>query len=199
MTMTELVAGRPVHPSEGVLPGDRDVWLFIMAELMMFGAFFIAYVVYRQAEIEVFNAGQDTLNRSLGVLNTLFLITSSWAVVRAVEAGRAARSAEVVSRLTLALLLAAGFVVVKYFEYSAKFAAGIDLTTNTFYGFYFALTMIHLAHVLGGSVILFVVRHNAQRGAYHPQAMKGLETGASYWHMVDLLWIFLFALLYLLR
>lgn len=197
--MTQLVAGQPANLTEGVLPGDKDVWLFIMAELMMFGAFFIAFIVYRQAEVAVFNAGQDTLDRALGVLNTLFLITSSWAVVRAVEAGRAANSADVVRRLNLALLLAAGFVVVKYFEYSAKFAAGIDLTTNTFYGFYFALTIIHLAHVLGGSVILFVVRHNALRGAYHPQAMKGLETGASYWHMVDLLWIFLFALLYLLR
>jgi len=120
-------------------------------------------------------------------------------VVRAVEAARARRNTAVVHHLGLAIALALAFVAVKYVEYSAKFAAGINLSTNTFYMFYFSLTMVHLAHVVGGTVILIVLRKNAKGGAYHPANMKGLEAGATYWHMVDLLWIFLFALLYLLR
>jgi nitric oxide reductase NorE protein len=181
------------------LPGDRDVWVFIMAELLMFGVFFVAYIVQRRAEVTLFNASQATLDRTLGGLNTLILITSSWAVVRAAEAGRARRNAAVVRRLGVAIALALAFVAVKGVEYSAKFDAGINLTTNSFYMFYFSLTMVHLFHVVGGTVILIVVRQNAKGGEYHPASMKGLEAGASYWHMVDLLWIFLFALLYLLR
>jgi len=181
------------------LPGDRDVWIFIMAELLMFGVFFVAYIVQRRAEVTLFNASQATLDRTLGGLNTLILVTSSWAVVSAVEAARAKRTAAVVRHLGVAIALALAFVAVKYVEYSAKFEAGINLTTNSFYMFYFSLTMVHLFHVVGGTVILIVVRQNAKGGAYHPASMKGLEAGASYWHMVDLSWIFLFALLYLLR
>jgi nitric oxide reductase NorE protein len=170
-----------------------------MAELVMFGAFFVAYVFHRRTEIEVFDTAQATLDLNLGVANTLLLVTSSWAVVRAVEAARADCYAAVVRRLGIAIALALAFVAVKCVEYSAKFAAGIDMITNTFYMFYFSLTMIHLAHVLGGTVILVVTRQNAKRGAYHRADTKGLEAGACYWHLVDLLWIFLFALLYLLR
>ena len=181
------------------LPGDRDVWVFIMAELVMFGAFFVAYIVHRRADVTLFDTAQATLDRRLGVLNTLLLVTSSWAVVRAVQAARADCNTAVVRRLGAAIALALAFVAVKYFEYSAKFAAGIDMTTNSFYMFYFSLTMIHLAHVAGGTVVLTVMRQNAKGGAYHAADLKGLEAGASYWHLVDLLWIFLFALLYLLR
>lgn len=186
-------------PAAGRLPGDRDVWLFIFAELMMFGAFFLAYIVNRSTAVELYNAAQQTLDRNLGVLNTVFLIASSWAVVQALAAARRDQSGTSARYLMLAIALAAAFVVVKYFEYSAKFRAGIDLTTNDFYMFYFCLTMIHLAHVVAGSVILLVLCLNTRQGKYRAGRMQGMEAGASYWHMVDLLWIFLFPLLYLLR
>jgi nitric oxide reductase NorE protein len=181
------------------LPGDRDVWIFIIAELLMFGAFFVTYVAYRAAEIDLFDSSQLTLDRGLGLLNTLLLVTSSWAVAQAVTSARRNQQRAVPRCLAVAIALAAAFIVVKVFEYSAKFHAGITLSTNTFYMFYFSFTMIHLLHVVGGMIILTVLWSRARRGAYNPGNTKGLETGASYWHMVDLLWIFLFSLLYLLR
>jgi len=118
----------------------------------------VAYIVHRRAEVTLFNASQAALDRTLGVLNTLILVTSSWAVVRAVEAARARRNTAVVRHLGLAIALALAFVAVKYVEYSFKFAAGINLSTNTFYMFYFSLTMVHLFHVVGGTVILIGVK-----------------------------------------
>lgn len=165
----------------------------------MFGAFFVAYIVNRVAEVDVFNASQMTLDRRLGLLNTVLLVTSSWTVVCALEAARHNRVALAARYLAAAIAFACGFVGVKIFEYSDKLAAEITLTTDTFYMFYYCLTGIHLLHVLAGTVILIVLWTNTRAGAYDATNMKGLETGASYWHMVDLLWIFLFALLYLLR
>ena len=181
------------------LPGDRDVWIFIIAELLMFGAFFVAYIVNRAGEVRLFNASQLTLDRTLGVLNALLLISSSWAVVQAVCAARRNERGAVPRYLGLAIALGIAFTIVKFFEYSAKLGAGLTMMTNTFYMFYFCLTMIHLLHVVAGTVILTVPWSNARGGAYNSSNSKGLETGASYWHMVDLLWIFLFSLLYLLK
>jgi nitric oxide reductase NorE protein len=181
------------------LPGDRDVWIFIIAELLMFGAFFVAYIVDRAGEVELFNASQLTLDWRLGALNTLLLVSSSWAVVQAVCAARRNERSAVPRYLGLAIALGIAFMIVKFFEYSAKFGAGLTMMTNTFYMFYFCLTMIHLLHVVGGTVILTVLWSDARGGAYNSANSKGLETGASYWHMVDLLWIFLFLLLYVLK
>lgn len=185
------------------LPGDKDVWVFIVAELLMFGVFFgvffAIYIVNRFCDVETFNASQLSLNRNFGVANTFFLVTSSWAVALSVRAARRSRQSEVSRYLGVAIALSFAFMLVKYLEYSTKFEAGITMTTNTFYMFYFCLTMIHLLHVIGGTIILIVMWTNAKHGVYHARNTKGLETGASYWHMVDLLWIFLFALLYLLR
>jgi len=181
------------------LPGDPDVWIFIFAELLMFGAFFVAYIVNWMGHREVYTAAQTTLDRSFGLINTIFLIVSSWSVVSALKAARANRPRHVAPFLGFAIALGISFMGVKYFEYSAKLDSGIDLTTDDFHMFYFCLTGIHLLHVIAGTVILIVCWTNARQGAYHRDNIRGLETGASYWHMVDLLWIFLFPLLYLLR
>lgn len=181
------------------LPGDPDVWIFILAELLMFGAFFVAYIVTWMGARELYTASQLTLDRTLGLINTIFLVTSSWAVVSALNAARANRASHVAPWLGFAIALGIAFMVVKYFEYSAKLKTGIDLTTDDFHMFYFCLTGIHLLHVVAGTIILIVCWTNARDGVYRADNVKGLETGASYWHMVDLLWIFLFPLLYLLR
>ncbi|GAC1619821.1 MAG: cytochrome c oxidase subunit 3 family protein [Nevskia sp.] len=181
------------------LPGDPDIWFLIVAELLTFGMFFVAYAGYRALEVDLFNTSQLRLDRTLGVINTLFLLTSSWAVVSAVRAARRDRIAEVPRYLLVAIALGLGFIVVKAFEYAAKFEAGISIATDTFFMFYFCLTIIHLLHVIGGTAILTVMWAKARKGGYHAGSTRGLETGASYWHMVDLLWIFLFPLLYLLR
>ena len=181
------------------LPGDRDVWIFICIELFAFGMFFVVYAIYRSMQADLFNASQLALDRSLGALNTILLLSSSWAVVSAVQSARRERTVAIVRYLALAIALGLTFVVVKFFEYDAKIDAGITMNTDMFYMFYFSLTGIHLLHVVAGTIILIVMFLNARQGVYHASNLKGLETGASYWHMVDLLWIFLFALLYLLR
>ena len=165
----------------------------------MFGAFFVTYALYRGGDVALFDASQRSLDRRLGILNTLFLLTSSWAVASAVESARQNEPRQVPRYLSAAIVLAVAFVVVKMVEYTEKLDEGITLTTNSFYTFYFALTGIHLLHVVVGAIILIVVLSGARRRAYYPGHTTGLEAGASYWHMVDLLWIFLFALLYLLR
>ena len=189
----------PTAPRQIELPGDRDVWIFICAELFAFGLFFVVYALYRAPRVDLFNTSQLVLDRSLGALNTIFLLSSSWAVASAVRAARQDRIAAVPRYLALGIALGLAFMVVKYFEYGAKFRAGITMNTDMFYMFYFALTGIHLMHVIAGTVILIVMCVNARAGHYRAGNTRSLEAGASYWHMVDLLWIFLFALLYLLR
>lgn len=186
-------------PAARRLHGDRDVWSFILAELVMFGAFFTAYMIYRMNDVSGFAASQLTLDRSLGLINTIFLVTSSWAVASAVKAALRNRPSTVAPFLAIAIAFGLAFIVVKYLEYSRKIEAGVSLVTDSFYMFYFCLTGIHLIHVIVGTIILIVMWTNARAGRYHAGAASGLEAGASYWHMVDLLWIFLFPLLYLLR
>ena len=181
------------------LPGDRDVWMFIIGELLMFSALFLAYIVGRAQNIDLYDSSQMLLDQRLGTLNTLLLITSSWAVALAVAAARRGRPAQVPRYLMLEGGLGIGFLAVKVGEYSAKFSAGITMQTNDFFMFYFVLTMVHAAHVVGGSIILIVMWNQARAGRYGPSNMKGLETGASYWHMIDLIWLLMFPLIYLLR
>ncbi len=181
------------------IPGDKDVWVLIGAELLTFGMFFVAFIGYRALEVAHFNASQTALHRNLGLLNTLFLVTSSWCVVQAVRAAREDRPASVARSLGIAILLGISFMVVKALEYTELVSSGVGMTTDNFFMFYYCLTIIHLLHVVGGTVILTVMWANARTGRYHSGNTKGLETGASYWHMVDLLWIFLFPLLYLVR
>lgn len=182
-----------------LLPGDLAIWFFIFMELLVFGIFFIVYAVMRIQNIEMFNHYQLTLNRELGAANTLLLITSSYFVVRAVQAIRINNVKSCIYWLYAALVGGMGFLILKSFEYSDKFSEGINLSTNTFYMFYLSLTMFHFLHVVLGMLILFAVVLKAKRGAYTAQNHTGVETGASYWHMVDLVWIVLFPLVYIIR
>jgi len=184
----------PGHP-----PGDLAIWFFILAELLAFGVFFLAYAFARAHNVELFNASQQLLNRESGAINTLVLITSSYFVVRAVAAIKEGLSRQCARWLGAAIALGALFVVIKLFEFNEKFSAGISLHTNTFYMFYLSLTIFHFMHVLMGMIILAFVMAKAWRGGYSPENHTGVETGASYWHMVDLVWIILFPLVYVIR
>lgn len=184
--------------SERQLPGDLAIWFFIIAELLVFAIFFIAYGYTRTKHIDLFNAEQLTLNRNAGALNTAFLLSASYFVVRGVQGARTG-SRSIASWLLAAIFCGLGFVVTKLFEYSDKIAAGFSLSSNIFFTFYFSLTFFHFMHVILGLVILAVLWRNARRGFYTPDNLNGLESGASYWHMVDLVWVVLFPLLYILR
>jgi nitric oxide reductase NorE protein len=181
------------------LPGDLAIWFFIMAELLVFGLFFMVYVYVRSNNVELFNAYQLELHRIAGVINTIALITSSYFValsVHAIKQDQVKRSGQMI---LLALAMGVIFVVVKVWEYSHVFGAGIHLSTNTFYTFYISLTFFHFMHVLMGMVILGAVYRFIRQGKYSASEHLGIETGASYWHMVDLVWIVLFPLVYVIR
>ena len=181
------------------LPGDLAIWVFILSEMLVFAVFFAAYAFARAKNVELFNSCQQTVDRNLGAINTLLLVTGSWFVVRAVQAAHRDEAAAISRNILLGFLCGGGFLAIKVTEYAAKFGAGISLSTNTFYMFYISLTFFHFMHVILGMVILAVLWVQARRGAYGSQDAHGLESGAAYWHMVDLLWIILFPLVYVMR
>lgn len=188
-----------IEEEPGLLPGDFAIWFFIFAELLVFGIAFISYAVTRVQNVAMFNQYQLTLNSELGAANTLLLITASYFVVRAVHAIRLDNIRSCIIWLYASLACGAGFLLLKSVEYYDKFSHGINLSTNTFYMFYLSLTMFHFLHVVLGMIILLVIAIKAQRGSYSAKDHLGVETGASYWHMVDLVWIILFPLVYIIR
>ncbi|MCW8956623.1 MAG: cytochrome c oxidase subunit 3 family protein [Gammaproteobacteria bacterium] len=181
------------------LPGDFAIWLFIYAELLVFGVFFISYAVVRSHHVELFNESQLLLDTRLGLINTLVLITSSYFVVRAVHAIQNNNQSRCVVWLNWAIASGLIFVVVKIYEFYSKAAEGINLSTNVFYMYYLSMTFFHFMHVILGLVILTAVMLKARQGGYSREDHIGVETGASYWHMVDLVWIVLFPMVYLMR
>ncbi|MBS1140510.1 MAG: putative additional subunit of nitric oxide reductase (Nor) complex, rane protein [Proteobacteria bacterium] len=188
------------QPAEGRrLPGDLAIWFFILAEMLAFAVFFATYAFARAKNVEMFNLYQQTLDRNLGALNTLLLITGSWFIVLAVQAAHRDNRPAISRNILLGWLCGGGFLAVKVIEYAAKFGAGISLSTNTFYMFYISLTFFHFMHVILGMVILTVLWFQSRNGAYGSHNAHGLESGAAYWHMVDLLWIVLFPLVYVMR
>jgi nitric oxide reductase NorE protein len=181
------------------LPGWEGVWVFIAADMIVFGLLFASFVIERGKNVDLFNLSRKALNFNYGGINTLILLTSSWFVVLAVQAVKANKLRQVPHFLALGVLCGTTFGMLKIVEYTEKLSAGISALTNDFYMFYFILTGIHLLHVVGGLVVLVFLWRKARLGAYNGTNCAGLESGASFWHMVDLLWIFLFPLLYLMQ
>ncbi len=206
LSTQEAVSATPMtwdeHPGSATVPrleGDLAVWLIILAELLAFAIFFLSYAFARTTDVALFNASQQTLDLTLGGINTALLITGSWCVVRAIQAVKRDASGAGASWLTLALLCGSGFVVIKLLEYSAKFDAGLDLSTNTYYMFYFLLTGFNFFHVLAAMVFLAILLVKTLQGRFGSHDYHALETGGTFWHMVDLLWIVLFPLIYVMR
>ena len=187
------------EPDTCRLAGDLAVWLIILAELLAFGILFLSYAFARTFDVALFNASQRTLDLTSGAINTALLITGSWCVVRAVQAVKQNASAAGSRWLLAALACGSGFVVIKVWEFSDKAQAGIDLSSNTFYMFYILLTGFHFFHVLAAMVFLTILLVKTGAGRYGKHNHHALETGAAFWHMVDLLWIVLFPLIYVMR
>jgi len=186
----------PVQKEFGV-PGERSMWFFVIGDLLIFGVYFVAYTVYRGQEQTLFLQSQALLNRDIGVINTLLLLTSSLFVAISLEAARKNKTVDASRLLSVAIALGAIFPLLKLVEWLPKLSAGYTPGENQFFMFYYLLTGLHLCHVLLGLVILGFVLKNFL-GDGKPNIVFA-ETGAIYWHMVDLLWIILFALFYLLR
>lgn len=189
-------------PSNSAAPrlrGDLGIWLIILAELLTFAILFVSYAFARSREVALFNAAQATLNLNAGAINTVLLITGSWCVARAVQAVRGDALQAGKRWLVGAIVCGGGFFVIKLYEFSEKIKEGVDLTSNTFYMLYIFLTAFHFLHVVVAMLVLGYLWWKTQRGFYGSHNYHALETGAAFWHMVDLLWIVLFPLVYVLR
>jgi nitric oxide reductase NorE protein len=185
-------------PKEG-LPGDPGVWMLLTADVSLFGVFFFVFVRDRLADPALYEQSRQHLSAGIGLANTLVLVTSSLFMAFAVAAARAGDREAVTRSLALTLLGGAGFAVLKVVEYGQKIVAGINITTNAFFAYYFAFTAIHFFHLLIGMGVLAVCLAKARRQPIDDRYVVWIESGGCYWHMVDLLWIVLFPMLYLLR
>lgn len=178
------------------IPGEPGVWVFVLGDLLIFGLFFSVYSYYRALDVEAFREAQLLLNQNFSAFNTLLLLISSWFLVLAMTDIRE-RSGKVAPRLFVAACFCGlGFLVVKTLEYTEIIGTGIGITTNDFFMYYFVLTGLHLVHVvIGIGVLVFLLGLSKRK--LSTSDVRIMESGCTYWHMVDLLWIILFPLLYL--
>ena len=187
-------------------PGDLAIWIIIYVEFITFALLFLGYAFSRRLDVELFNASQLVVSQTSGFINTFILITSSYFVVKAVQSIRnmthetqKESNIQASKWLLFAIMCGIAFLMIKVTEFSHIFGMGIHMSTNTYFMFYIMLTVFHFLHVLLGTGILFIIYKKTKIYGYLPNDSKGIETGASYWHMVDLLWIVLFPLVYIIR
>jgi nitric oxide reductase NorE protein len=189
-----IVSGR----SNVRVPGEIGIWIFILFDLFFEFSIIFGYFVYdRAAAPDLFAQGRATLSRNLGLINTIILLTSSMFVALGVHALREGDRNGATRSLARGHLLGLMFVAVKIIEYTMKFRVGITPVTNDFYMFYFVATGLHLFHVLIGLLMLRYAINCTRELEARPGEMRSTEVAANFWHMVDLVWIVLFPLLYL--
>lgn len=173
------------------LPGDPMMWVLVFSELVAFGLFLGAFIVARAIRPAVFASGQTELDLTLAGWNTIVLVASGWAAAKGAASARADDGRRARLWLLLAMALGGAFVAIKLVEYAHAIGGGIGFETSVFFMLYFLLTGFHLLHVVLGIVILAVVCRRAD--PVH------VETGTVFWHMVDLVWIVMFPIVYLVR
>ncbi len=181
------------------LPGDLAMWFFILAELTVFAILILAFAVTQMFNPQLFGESRAALDSSIGLALTLSLLTSGLLAALAVEQVRQARQGRAALLLLAALASACIYVVLKLNEYGHLAGLGLGMEHNTFFTLYWILTGFHFLHVLLGMVILGWLAERCRRGAYRTETHSGLESGVLYWHMVDLVWVLLFPLVYVLN
>lgn len=204
--MTSAFSANDIAPAQSSAPAGSvlrtgqvpGVLVFIIADMIVFCMLFAGFMTERRGQLTVFDHSAATLDVRLGVLNTLILVTSGLFVALAVHAARDGRRAATRTWLLASFVVGAGFGVTKLAEYSSKIGHGITMHTNDFYMFYYALTGAHFLHFIGGMIALAALWFMAGRESVNGRLFGLIESGALYWHMVDLLWIFIFPMLYLL-
>ena len=190
-------AAPPAALGERRIPGEPGVWIFLFGDMIVFGIFFATFMYQRSLAPELFDESRRTLSLGIGVTNTLVLLTSSLFVVTAIRAIRSSERLAARWLLVGALVCGLAFVGLKAIEYTAKVNEGHTTNANALYLYYFILTGLHLFHVLIGIAVLAVLLTQAGRVELSATRMALVEGGACFWHLVDLLWIVLFPLLYL--
>lgn len=187
------------NPVTGVTNAKLGVWLFLASEVMLFGALFSALITLRMG-VNDWPHGYEVLNVPLATVNTVVLIFSSVTVVMAWAALKMQNLKQFKTYMSLTLLMSFIFLVIKGFEYSAKFSHGISPATSNFYAIYFVITGLHGLHIIGGIIVnAYLLGPGSKMWKSEPERFTGrIECAGLYWHFVDLVWIFLFPILYLL-
>jgi nitric oxide reductase NorE protein len=179
------------------VPGQPDMWMFVLFETLLFTGYFSVYLVSRTQDRELFLQSQGDLDLRIGVFNTIALLLSSWAIARCVQAAREGNYRSALTNVFLTVSFGVVFLISKVFEWVSEIRMGNTFTSDEFFQHYFFLTSIHCIHVLIGFIVLGVVVYQLWSPARRSQ--KLVETGATYWHTVDFLWVMIFALLYVVR
>lgn len=182
---------------KSAVPGQPDMWVLVMIEAMTFSAYFVVYTVYYRRSPALFLESQGHLDLAFGAVNTLVLLTSSWFIARCVERSRESNYGAALANLGATVFGGLLFAGLKLYEWSVEIGKGFTFSTNAFFSFYFFLTGMHLLHVLVGFIALGVVFYQLKSPVRRSQEL--IETGATFWHMVDFLWVIIFALLYVMR
>jgi len=198
--------------SEKIEYTDRDtgklgMWLFLFTELFLFGGLFLIYAVFRKEYAHDFHLGALDLNALIGTTNTVILLTSSMTVAMSLTAIQTNKPEKAYNLVLITVILALLFLINKYFEWGHKIRLdiypGSDLMKNLppgeimFFGLYYVMTGLHALHVIAGDVLLLIITRQIKTGKINQEHFLSQENGALYWHLVDLIWIFLFPLLYL--
>ncbi len=188
--------------------GKLGMWIFLFTELFLFGGLFLVYAVFRAKYSEDFHTAAAELNTFIGTLNTVFLLVSSMTVAMSITAVQKNQKKLAMFLIAVTLMLAALFMMNKYFEWSHKFEfkiyPGSEVLQNLprgellFFGLYYMMTGLHALHVLIGMILLSINILKIRSGKVNQQHYLHLENSGLYWHLVDLIWIFLFPLLYLI-
>ncbi len=187
------------------------MWVFLVTEIMFFGGMFLAYIVYRATYPEIFAVASSSLNVYIGATNTAVLLCSSFTMVLGVRAAQLGRQKTLILNIVLTLLLGFVFLGVKAFEWREKFiehhvpgpsfhlaGVGMQGPAQLFFSLYFAMTGLHALHMVVGAGIMIFLLIGAIRGKYTADYMTPVDIGGLYWHFVDIIWIFLFPLFYLI-
>ncbi len=205
--MSQVMQHDEHYDGEGAKIG---MWLFIFTELLLFGGLFIIYSVYRFANQEAFHMAAEELNRTVGTINTVILLVSSMTIAMSTSALQKGQKNTAILLLEITFMLALIFLVNKYFEWDVKFEHGIfpgseymmgNLSQGEilFFGLYFVMTGLHAFHIIVGMVLIGVSLAKVSNGKVHKDRAALLENSGLYWHLVDLIWIFLFPLFYLIH
>ncbi len=198
MAVLERSNARQGPRSVGHVPGEVGIWVFIVGDLLAFTVMFVAFLVDERRHELTYASAQHLLSVPLGAANTVLLLTGSLFVVAGVRAARAA-TGRAPLLFGLAFLCGLIFVVNKAVEFTGKFDDGIFPTTNIFFTYFFLMAGVHLLHVVLGMVALAFAAWKTRAAELTADDMRRVENTASYWHLVDILWVVLFPLLYLVH
>jgi len=215
--MTNQTSSHPAHLEHHFVDSEQQfdsakfgMWIFLGTEVLFFGGLFAAYIIYRAWFPELYTLASEELNTLWGGVNTLVLIGSSLTVAMAIKSAQLNQKKNIAINLGITIALACVFMLIKYFEYTHKFHLGIypgefytfegiaHPKANIFFSIYYLMTGLHGIHVIIGIGLMIWLLRRSLRGDFDSEYYTPVEITGLYWHLVDIIWIFLFPLFYLI-